>query len=300
MIGGILGLCSAATFGLNSIITRRGVLRVSSRYVTAISIFTGPLFFFPIATLTGEIFEVGQIPWRAYLHMALSGVCHFALGRAWAYKSIQIIGSTRSNVVISLNTVVTILLAMAVLKETLTLPMVFGILFSLSGPILILLKEEGRGKAGFKELDRRTLCVGMLYGIGAAIFWGSSAIFIKLGLENGGTPIAGSLIAYLAASLAISPSSFFKEEKRQEILRQDRKSFELALLTGLTSSAAQLLRYLALGYSSVIVVSLMIRSMPLWVLIFAFIFNRQYESFSLWVLLGNGLLMIGTILVLIP
>ena len=70
------------------------------------------------------------------------------------------------------------------------------------------------------------------------------------------------------------------------------------IFSGLTTSIAQLLRYLAFGYGSVIVVSLMLRTLPLWVLLFAFVFNRQYESFSRWVLLGNGLLVIGTILVI--
>jgi len=41
-----------------------------------------------------------------------------------------------------------------------------------------------------------------------------------------------------------------------------------------------------------------IRTSPLGVLLLAFIFNRQYESFSRWVLLSNALLVVGTILVL--
>ena len=37
---------------------------------------------------------------------------------------------------------------------------------------------------------------------------GSSAIFIKLGVECGGSPVMGSLIAYTSASIVISPSAF--------------------------------------------------------------------------------------------
>jgi hypothetical protein len=54
------------------------------------------------------------------------------------------------------------------------------------------------------------------YGMGAAIFWGSSFIFIKLGLENGGSPIAGSLLAYLGASIAIIPSLLNRENKKEK------------------------------------------------------------------------------------
>ena len=150
-----------------------------------------------------------------------------------------------------------------------------------------------------KDLDHSTLYRGVLYGIGSAVFWGSSAIFIKLGLDAGGSPIDGSLIAYSAASLTIMPSALFNRKHREEIIHGDKISFKIALFRGLTTNIAQLLRFLALGFGSVIVVSLVQRTVPLWVLVFGFAFNREYESFSHWVLLGNGLLVAGTVLILI-
>ncbi len=307
MLGAILGLISAVAFGANSIITRRGMLRVSSNYVATLTVFTGPIFFFIVGSMTGDLFKLRQMPLEAYVYLALSGITHFALGRTWSYRSIQLLGSNRSNIVTSLNPVVTIVLAMMILKETITLLMGFGILCTLIGPLLVLLKEEVIQSGGQlksnphgKDLDRPTLYKGIFYGLGGAIFWGSSAIFIKLGLEHGGSSIAGSFIAYLSASLTIIPSAFFfNKDRREEILHGDKKSLKIALLSGLTTNIAQLARYLAMGLASAIVVSLMQRTMPLWVLFFAFIFNRKYESFSRWVLLGNALLVVGTILILL-
>jgi uncharacterized membrane protein len=146
-------------------------------------------------------------------------------------------------------------------------------------------------------VDRHTLYLGMLYGAGAALFWGSSLIFIKLGLENGGSPIAGNMIAYLGASVFIIPS-LAKQKNREEMLTADRKSWQLAIYTGLSAMTAQLLRYLALEYGSVILITAIIRTTPLGVLLLSFIFNRQYESFSRWVLLSNALLIVGTIMIL--
>ncbi len=307
MLGVILGFCCAIAFGTSAIVTRRGVLRASSNYIATISIFTGPVFFLLIASMTGDLYRVVQFPWQAYVFLALSGIIHFAFGRTWAYRSIQLIGSTRSYIVTGLNPIVSIALAMIVLRETIKPLMALGILFSLSGPLLTLVKDhiEESGTQSIanshrKELDRRTLYIGMLYGMGAAVFWGSSAIFIKLGLEKGGSPVGGSLIAYVAASIAITPSLLLNQENKKEILKPDKKSFQLALISGLTVNIAQLLRYLALGYGSVIIVTLLIRTVPLWVLLLSFIFNREYESFSRWVILSNTLLIIGTILILIP
>ena len=305
MLGMILGLISAAAFGANTIVTRRGMFRVSSNYVTTITVFSGPIFFLIIASITGDIFRLRQIPWIAYLFLALSGVIHFALGRTLAYRAIQLIGSTRSNLVTSLHPIVTVILAMLILRETVTFIMVIGILCTLTGPLLIFLDERViAGNPQLKnlngrDLDKPTLYKGMLHGIGAAIFWGSSAIFIKLGLEHGGFPIAGTFIAYIAASIVITPSALLNKELREELLNGDKLSFKWALFSGLTVNLGQFLRYIALGFGSAIVVSLMLRTIPLWVLFFAFIFIRKYESFSRWVLLGNALVMIGAVLVLL-
>jgi drug/metabolite transporter (DMT)-like permease len=306
MLGVILSFWMAIAFGINAIIVRRGVLQASSHYIATISLFTGPPFFLLVTCTTTEIFQIGKLPWEAHFYLALSGVIHLALGRTWAYKSIQLIGATRSQIVIGLNPIVSIILAVIILKETINSLMFLGILFILSGPILTILKEKTvessprlKEISNGKELDRYTLYKGIFYGVGTAIFWGSSPIFIKLGLENGGSPITGSFIAYLAASIVVSTSLLLNPKSIGEIFEPNRKSFRIALFSGLTTNIAQLLRYLALNYSSVIIVTLLLRTTPLWVLLFSFIFNRKYESFNHWVLLSNFLLIVGTILVLI-
>jgi drug/metabolite transporter (DMT)-like permease len=305
MIGTLLGLGSAVGFAANSIITRRGVLRVSSNYIAITSILTGALFFLLLLALTGHLFSLSQIPWKALVFWVFSGIVHFALGRTWAYRSIQFIGSNRSNVVTSLNPVVTIILALVILREEVNALMALGILFSIAGPLVVLLKEEtaanpASGAIQGKDVDHSTLYKGFLYGAGAAVFWGSSAIFIKLALrEGGGSPIAGSFLAYLAASLIVGPSALVNPATRREFLREDASSLRLAIVCGLTAGVAQLLRYLALGYTSAILVSLLNRTIPFWVLILSFLFIRRYESFSRWVLTGNALLVVGTLLVLI-
>ena len=305
MLGIVLGLGSAAAFGVSWIVTRRGVLRASSNYIATLTVFTGPIFFAIVAIITGDLFRLSQFSWGFYLYMALSGVVHFALGRTWTYRSIQLIGATRSNIVISLNPIVTVILGMIVLRETVTPVMAVGIVFTLMSPLAVLVNEPvasgdalSKVKTSGKELDRPTLYKGFFYGIGGSLFWGSSAILIKLGLEDGGSPIVGSLIAYLSASIVILPFSFLNRGYREEILHGDRNSLRIALFSGLITNIAQLMRYIAIGLGSAIVVSLMLRTGPLWTLLLSFIFNREYESFSRGVLLGNALLIVGTLLII--
>ncbi len=301
MLGNVLALASTAVFAMVSIIARRGVLRATSNYFASLSIYTSPFFFFLVTLATGDLAGLVDIPLKAYVFWSLSGVVHLALGRTWAYRAVQLIGSNRSTVVMSLNPIVTLILAVMILNERLTWFMVPAILLLILGPTLVAWREQtirdaaSAGKPSAKEVDRQTLYKGMFFGAGAALFWGSSAIFIKLGLASGGSPIAGSFIAHVAAALAILPSSFLNRRNRAELFRKDVVSLRLAVLSGLTSCTAQLLRYLAFSFGTVIVVSLMARTLPLWVLFFAFIFNREYESFSRWVLIGNALIVVGTV-----
>lgn len=302
MLGAILGLLSASIFSFNTIWVRRGMLRASPDYFAMVSIFTGPPFFFLIALSAGALTGERHDSLQTLFFWALSGLIHFGLGRSWAYRSIRLIGANRSNIVTSLNPLVTVSLAVLVLEESLRWIMVVGILLSLCGPLLIVMKEEGRkgplgGSEGSQGIDRRTLYRGMLYGIGTALFWGSSAIFIKLAVRGGGSPLVGTLVAYLTASLFVSPS-LLRREKRREIFEAKPSLLRMALLSGMFTNVAQLMRFIALAYGSVIVVSLMGRTVPLWVLFFSFLFNREIESFSRWVILGSLLLLSGTILIL--
>jgi drug/metabolite transporter (DMT)-like permease len=192
------------------------------------------------------------------------------------------------------------------LRETIKPLTIVGILLSLSGPLLIVLKEStsshnGQAKSNNSvEVDRRTLGIGILYGAGTAVCWGISPILIKLGLERGGSPVFGNLVMYLAACIVILPSAFLIGENRKAIFNIRQEAFWPAVFCGLANNVWQLSMNFALAYGSVIVVSLMVRTSPIWTLLFAFFFIRRYESLSRWVLLGNGLVIIGSLLVLVP
>jgi drug/metabolite transporter (DMT)-like permease len=300
MVGTLFGLLSAVMFGISIVMIRRGVLKISPNHIAVISIYTGLPFLLLISCITGNIAELSSFRWKDYFFLAVSGIAHFAIGRTWAYKSIQIVGSTRFNIFITFTPIISVLLAIIALNEAITLQIIFGMIISLSGPLIIVLKEQEKGNDPFKNMSKHTLYTGMIYGLGAATFWGSSNVFVKLGLENSGSSIAGGLIAYTAASIAISPSLFINGKDKMEILYKDKKLLNFAVIIGIATCTAHLLRYLALGYGSVIMVSLMLRTQSIWIFLFSFLFNRKYESFSRWVILGNTLVIIGTLLILIP
>lgn len=290
---------------VNSIVVRRGVLRVSVNYITTLSVLSGPIFFFLLALLAGEVLQIAGFTWKVSLFFAIAGIIHFALGRTFGYRSTKLLGANRSTAIVGMYAVVSVILAIIVLGEKLTPFTIAGAILSIMGPLIIVFKEgQASGSAEAKinpnvnSLDRKTLYIGVLYGLCAAVLWGSSPIFIKLALDNGGTAIAGNFISYSAASIVVCASLFNKKD-RQEILRGDWPSLKIAIMSSLSANVAQLARYLAFNYGSVIVVSIVSRTIPVWTIALSYIFNRKIESFSRWVFIGNGLLILGTVLVML-
>lgn len=302
MLGLVISFCSAATFGVNQVVTRRGVLRASASYIANISIFSGPFFFLAVTAITGDLFRLGSYPWQSYGLFAISGVIHFAFGRTFGYRALLMIGTMRANLITSMNAIVTVGLAMLVLKEVLTPLVAIGIVLSLSGPVLIAFKEEMadaetmRSTPQGKHVNRETLFRGIFFGAAAAVFWGSTPILIKMALDAGGSTMTGSLTAFSAASLVIAPS-LLRSKTRQEIVCSGPECLKLALMSGMTTNLAQLFRFLALGFTTAINVSLISRTIPVWTLIMAFAFNRKIDSFNRWVLIGNGLLLLGSFVI---
>lgn len=305
VLGVLLGLGCAAFFGANSVATRRSVLRASPNYLSIVTVFSGPVFFLLAATATGEILRAGEIPWKAYSFFAATGLINFAIARTIHFRTVQLIGTNRAYTISGFYSILSVVLAAIVLHEPLSPMVILGVLVSLSGPILTALKENTVSTGVYlhanphrREVDRGTLYQGMLLGAASALLYSTGPLFIKLGLDNGGTSLLGSLTAYLTASLIISPA-LLSQRTRAELVSTDSKVLRLALLGSATACAAQLLRYTALANSTVTTVSMMERTFPVWSLLFAYIFNRRHESFSRWVILGNVLLLAGSALVII-
>ena len=222
--------------------------------------------------ITGDLFRVSHFPWGFYLYMALSGIVHFALGRTWTYRSIQLIGATRSNIVISLNPIVTVILGMIVLRETVTPIMVVGIVCTLMSPLVVLVTEppvSGDALSGVttpgKELDRPHPLQRVPLWNRWFPFLGEQCHFHKA--WPGGRRIPDRREPHrLSVCFHRHPPVCNHEQRlsRGQLLHGDKNSLRIALFSGLITNIAQLMRYIAIGLGSAIVVSLMLRTGPLW------------------------------------
>src|SRR6266850_165690 len=77
VLGGLLAICSAATFAFNNASVRRGVLTGSVAQAMAITVPIGVPLFFLAALLTGRLGDVLSFSTQGYVALALAGILHF-------------------------------------------------------------------------------------------------------------------------------------------------------------------------------------------------------------------------------
>src|SRR5499425_2228620 len=147
VLGAVLSLLSAASFALNVTAARRGVVTGTPMQGTALTIPIGVACFLPIAIVTGQIAHLGAFPPAAAGWMAGVGLLHFLLGRYCNYRANQAAGVNITAPVVQLQIVVTLALAVIVLREPCSILQIVGAVVMLAGA-LVTQYQRPRSRAG--------------------------------------------------------------------------------------------------------------------------------------------------------
>ncbi|MBI4287815.1 MAG: DMT family transporter [Chloroflexi bacterium] len=300
MNGSVIALISAVCFAASNVCTRRGVLRVKDASLGVyVSVFIAPPLFLLLALLWGDVHSIASFTWLGYVWLALAGVVHFVGGRSFNYLAIRHLGANLTTIFGGLNLLYTILLSFLVLGEKITQGMAIGSSFIIIGPMLLAWTGRkgnpgpDKGAADKPRLSRK----GILAGLACGIFFGISPLFIKLGLREGGSALAGTFISYVSAMLVLGMTMGYSPGRRSGVVHMERRALIWFTLAGLFVGMAQLLRYTAINVIPVSVASPLIATNPLFLVTLSFVVNRKIESFRLTTILGVVLVVAGTVLV---
>jgi drug/metabolite transporter (DMT)-like permease len=298
MLGGILALLSAATFGLNNAAVRRGVVTGSVLQGLVITVPIGVPIFLLCCALVGGLDALFGFSLETTLYLAAAGIVHFVIGRYGNYRGIQAMGGNLSGLVQQSSILITLLLAVILLGEFLTPLRLIGIALIFLGPIAML--------PGRKRFAQKAARINFIprYGEGfffaglAALGYGISPILVRAALENRslGTSVAGGTISYIAATALIG------------IILLNRKQLNHALsiapvavrwfaFSGVFVCLSQVFRYMALAVAPVAIVAPILQLQVIFRTVFAWLLNREQEPFDVWVILGILLSLCGALAV---
>src|ERR687898_3313161 len=268
----LLAFITSISYASALVSARRGLEYSTPTTVTLVSILMQNLLLWSAVFLTGGLHAV---PWQGVALFTIVGV--FQLGvRLLAYTGVEKIGASRSSALQSVSPLVSATIAVALLRETMTVLIVAGTFLVVIGIVLVSWKPEQQ-LAGFRRWH-------LLLPLGAAFLTGMNHPIRRyvLAMANeplffsalmGSVSLAGFLI-YLAAS------------PRSQKLVWDRRAFWPFMGTGLFETLSILLIITAISMGRVVVVAPIAASYPIWALIEARIFLRQMEPINLKTLLG--------------
>ncbi len=294
MSGAPLALLSAACYGLNRVVVRRGVIKISDPTVgVLISVPLSLPFFLLILIAIGRVHDIVSFPWQSYVWLSLAGVIHFVGGRSFGYAATQLLGANIGSIMGRVAPIAAVTLGISLLGEPLTGGIILGVLLIVGGVSVAGWKPKMPDHDGSNPGSHLPL-KGILFGLGSGLCFGITPLFVKMGLHEPYSPVAATFISYFAATIILI-TFLLSRGKRTILFGMGRSLFLLFFFAGLLTSVAQLSRYIALSISAVSIVSPLISTSPVFVLGFSFLFNRKLEAFNLAIIVGAIATVIGAI-----
>lgn len=272
-----MALSSALCAASATILIQRG-LRGSTFYAGAwINVVVGVIAAWSAALV---LVRFDAFPWQAVPYFALSGLIGTTGGRLFRVLAIQKVGAPVASAVNNMTPLVASGLAILLLGEHVTLPIIGGTLVIVAGTILLSL--SGR-LAGFRPLD-------LLYPFIGASCFGTVQILRKLGLASAG-PLLGATINVTAALIATT--AFVAASGNLGSLRCSRRSLLYFIGGGIAENGGVFLLLLALGFGDVSVVIPLAGTAPLFVLGLAYLIPSERSKLGWRIVAGVALIVLG-------
>jgi uncharacterized membrane protein len=272
-----MALSSALCAASATILIQRG-LRGSTFYAGAwINVVVGVIAAWSAALL---LVRFDTFPWQAVPYFALSGLIGTTGGRLFRVLAIQKVGAPVASAVNNMTPLVASGLAILLLGERVTLPIIGGTLVIVAGTILLSL--SGR-LVGFRARD-------LLYPFIGASCFGTVQILRKLGLASAG-PLLGATINVTAALIATT--AFVAASGNLGSLRCSRRSLLYFIGGGIAENGGVFLLLLALGFGDVSVVIPLAGTAPLFVLGLAYLIPSERSKLGWRIVAGVALIVLG-------
>lgn len=297
MLGGLLALISAVTFAITNASVRRGVITGSAVQATTLSIPVGvPVFLLALA-IGGGFGVFGQLPRASVIAFAVTGVTHFVIGRYANYRAIGAIGTNLAGPVTQFNLVVSLVLAILFLGETLTLPRLIGILLIFAGPAVVSREGAKRARAAVAHAEFKPRMVeGYIFAALSAFFYGMTPVLLRYAGGGRGldSALAGGVISASCATVVIlillaAPGHW------REIRSVTPEATKWFLFSGVMVYVSQVFYYMALALTPVTIVSPIMALSNIFRIHASHWLNPRHEVFGKQVTVATAISFLGVI-----
>jgi uncharacterized membrane protein len=275
----MLALASALCSAISTMLIQRGLRHANFYAGFWINIVVGMIGLWSVVLL---MVPADAYHWSAVPYFVLSGVVGTAAGRLFRVVAIEKVGAPVAASINNLSPFIATGLAILLLGERVTLPILLGTLVIILGTIL--LSQSGR-HIGFRVHH-------LLYPLLSASCFGVVAILRKLGLGHAG-PLFDSAINNTAAMVAATV--FVLASGKRAALVCNGRSLLYFIGGGIAENTGVFLVLVALGFGEVSVVTPLAGTAPLFVLLLTVLFLGG-EQLSGRIVVGAVFIVLGVFL----
>jgi uncharacterized membrane protein len=276
-----LALISAFLSAAATILIRYGLQRYGPYTGVWINVVVGAVGLWVAVLVTGGM---GHPSPRSLALFVLAGLIGTVAGRMLRFLAIEAVGASISAGFMNLTPLVSSGLAILLLGERVTLPIVAGTLVIVFGTMLL--------STGGRSL-----------GVGPVLLWlpalsatcfGVVAILRKVGL-SGAAPVPGAAVNVSTALVVFT--AFLLASGQARVMRCSGRSLFYFVVAGLAENLSVFLVILALSMGAVSVVAPLTNVAPIFVLLLSAIFLRGIEMLNARVIGGVLLIVVGAFLI---
>lgn len=283
----LLAFGSALFSGLTSITAKCGIKKTDSTVATAIR--TGVVLVCSaiIVCVVGSWGELPEIDAKSWIFLALAGI---ATGASWLcyFKAIS---TGDINKVVPLDkssTVLTAIIAMIFLGESVTVPKVTGLIVITVGTYLMIGKKDG-------EPETKKGAGWFVFGSLSAVFAALTSVLAKVGIRNVESNLATAIRT--AVVLVMAWLTVFATGKTGKIKETPKNELIFIVISGILTGASWICYYKALQLGEVSVVAPIDKLSIVVTVVFSYIVFK--EKLTLKSFMGFLMTIVGTLCLLI-
>ena len=236
------------------------------------------------------------MPLDSTLVFAATGGSHFIVGRYANYRALGAIGTNLAGPVLQFNLVVSLVLAIAFLGETLTVLRILGIVLIVVGPV-VASRDSGRAaprpaQTGFTP----KLAEGYAFAVLAALCYGASPVLLRyaargLGLSAG---LAGGVLGS-ASALVVVPFVLLASGQWRQMRSLSPQATKWFLFSAVMVYVSQIFYYMAISLAPVTVVAPIAALSNVIRIYFSRWLNPEHEVFDPRVLIATAVSFLGVV-----
>jgi drug/metabolite transporter (DMT)-like permease len=311
MTGVLWAAVAGVGFGLFQSVNRASIEDLDVYRSTFIQLVISAVILSSATALSGDLARVRTMPAVALLNFSLAGLVHFVVGWTLLNASQKRLGAARTGPLIATTPLFGAIVAAVALGEVPGAVTTLGIATIVAGAFVVALVRERRpadvaaaGRSGPTQAgevwpgQHGVRWKASSFGLGTAMCWAISPIFIRRGLEEFDAPLAGVTISMLAAVGAYGLAMLVRR-RQATTSSASHSATTWKLAAGVLVGLSTWMRWYALSLAPVaVVLGLALLSVPTVLVLAPLLVGRDHEQVTRPVAVGAGLVVAGALVLI--